>query len=327
MYDYGLSTLEQYGLTADTYGRTRGGLVCRTEKGGVIIKEFKGSEKKLEYQQELLEKLAEKGHKVDVFLRNREGELVTKDRDNIPYTIQKWFDGRECDARSEEDVLRSAGKLAEIHQVMTLEKECGYQGSELEKAYIRHTQEMRKIQKFIRKKHPSCEFETIYLNRVEDYLKSAETALEMLKSSAFKELRKEAVEKYTVCHGEYNHHNVVIFKDDMAVTNFNRWNLDIQAGDLYHFMRKILEKHNWDCVLGEEMLRAYHAKKKISREEWEYLRIRFMYPDKFWKLADYYYTHSKVWISSKNTEKLRNLISQKKLWDNFAEKCFERYPF
>ena len=75
------------------------------------------------------------------------------------------------------------------------------------------------------------------------------------------------------------------------------------------------------------MLRAYHAKKKISREEWEYLRVRFMYPDKFWKLADYYYTHSKVWISSKNTEKLRNLISQKKLWDNFTEKCFERYPF
>lgn len=326
MYDYGFSTLEQYGLTADTFGRTRGGLVCRTEQGSVIIKEFRGSEKKLEHQQELLEKLSQKGHKVDCFLRNKEGSLVTRDRDNIPYTMQKWFDGRECDTRSPGDVLRSAGKLAELHLDMTLDTE-GYQVPELDRAYIRHTQELRKILKFIRKKHPSCEFETIYLNRVEDYLKNAETALEMLGNSAFEELRKEAEEKGTIQHGEYNHHNVLIFKDDTAVTNFNRWSLDIQIGDLYHFMRKILEKHNWDCDLGKEMLKAYHQKKKISREEWDYLKIRFTYPDKFWKLADYYYTHSKVWISAKNTEKLRNLISQKKLWDNFTQKCFERYPF
>ena len=42
MYDYGLSILEQYGLKADTYTRTRGGLLCRTDQGTVIIKEFKG---------------------------------------------------------------------------------------------------------------------------------------------------------------------------------------------------------------------------------------------------------------------------------------------
>ena len=54
MYDYGLSTLEQYGLTAESTARTRGGLLCHTEKGLVIVKEFKGTEKKLQKQQELL---------------------------------------------------------------------------------------------------------------------------------------------------------------------------------------------------------------------------------------------------------------------------------
>lgn len=48
MYDYGLSTLEQYGLTAESTARTRGGLLCHTEKGLVIVKEFKGTEKKLQ---------------------------------------------------------------------------------------------------------------------------------------------------------------------------------------------------------------------------------------------------------------------------------------
>ena len=41
MYDYGLSTLEQYGLTAESTARTRGGLLCRTEKGLVIVRNRK----------------------------------------------------------------------------------------------------------------------------------------------------------------------------------------------------------------------------------------------------------------------------------------------
>ena len=327
LYDYGLSTLEQYGLTADTYGRTRGGLVCRTEQGSVIVKECKGTERKLEKQQELLEKLTGEGYRVDIFLRNKEGTLVTKDRDNIAYTLQKWFDGRECDTRSESDVRRGVGILAGIHRHMLLENEEGYEIPQLDETYIRHNQELRKIRKFIRKKHPGCEFEKIYLNKAEDYLKCGETALQMLDDSSYQMLRKDAQERGTVCHGEFNQHNVLLMKDGMAVTNFNRWSLDIQMGDLYHFMRKILEKHNWDSSLGKEMLKTYNSKKKISREEFFYLQVRFMYPDKFWKLADYYYTHSKVWISSKNTEKLKKLISQEEKRLDFVFKCFERYPF
>ena len=57
MYDYGLSVLEQYGLTASFSGRVRGALLCRTEKGPVILREFHGSEKKLSMQQQLLEKM------------------------------------------------------------------------------------------------------------------------------------------------------------------------------------------------------------------------------------------------------------------------------
>lgn len=57
MYDYGLSVLEQYGLAASTSGRVRGALLCRTEKGPVVLREFHGSEKKLAMQQMLLMKL------------------------------------------------------------------------------------------------------------------------------------------------------------------------------------------------------------------------------------------------------------------------------
>ena len=61
LYDYGLGTLAQYELTADRSARTRGALLCYTAQGLLILREFHGSEKKLEKQQELLMKLQENG--------------------------------------------------------------------------------------------------------------------------------------------------------------------------------------------------------------------------------------------------------------------------
>lgn len=45
LYDYGLSTLAQYELTADRSARTRGALLCYTAQGLLILREFHGSEK------------------------------------------------------------------------------------------------------------------------------------------------------------------------------------------------------------------------------------------------------------------------------------------
>ena len=116
-------------------------------------------------------------------------------------------------------------------------------------------------------------------------------------------------------------------RNGVAVTNFGQWSCDIQMADLYCFMRKILEKYQWDPGLAEKMLKTYHEKKPISAEEWENLKVRFSYPDKYWKLANYYYTHNKVLISGKNVEKLQTLILQKENWETFVTKCFEKYPF
>ena len=39
------------------------------------------------------------------------------------------------------------------------------------------------------------------------------------------------------------------------MTNFGHFRFDVQVADLYRFMRKILEKYNWDPQLGKDMLK------------------------------------------------------------------------
>lgn len=322
MYDYGLSTLTQYELAVRTTVRTRGALLCQTDKGPFIIREFKGSEKKLQKQQELLLKLKEAGCSVDAYFPNKEGQLVSCDRDGIPYTLQTWFEGKECDTRSKEEILAAVRALAVIHKEMKLPIEPDYRECDLSDEYGRHNQELRKIRKFIRKKGPSCTFEKEYLKSVEWFLERAVEAAQQLEHSAYRDLRREAEEQGSICHGEYNQHNVLILRPGTAVTGFFHWSFGIQMGDLYRFMRKILEKYNWDVCLAHEMLGTYSRIRPISAKEQENLKIRFSYPDKFWKLSNYYYTHNKAWVSEKNTEKLQALIRQKEKWDQFCRECF-----
>lgn len=73
------------------------------------------------------------------------------------------------------------------------------------------------------------------------------------------------------------------------------------------------------------MLREYHGIRPISQTEWQNLQVRFTYPEKYWKLANYYYSHKKAWISEKNMEKLENLVRQQAAWEKFGQNCFRKF--
>ena len=70
LYDYGLGTLAQYGLTADRSARTRGALLCYTAQGLLILWDFNCSKKHLANQREILMMLQENGINTDYVLRN-----------------------------------------------------------------------------------------------------------------------------------------------------------------------------------------------------------------------------------------------------------------
>lgn len=96
LYDYGLGTLSQYDLTAERSARTRGALLCYTEQGLLILREFHGSEKKLKKQQELLLHLQANGISTDYFLENTQGSLVSQDKDDSPLHFSGGMKGRNA---------------------------------------------------------------------------------------------------------------------------------------------------------------------------------------------------------------------------------------
>ncbi|MGI6010763.1 MAG: hypothetical protein ACOX8H_04585 [Ruminococcus sp.] len=323
MYDYGLSVLEQYGLEAQAVYRGRGALICETEKGLKIIKEFKGSQKKLEQLYRLQLHIRQNSDiAVDCVVENLEGGLVSQDKDGISYVVRDWFGGRECDTKSRNDILESVKTLARLHSVMCLPLVENYRKESLLEECSRHNREIRKTGTYIKKKKTKNEFERRLLGCLKDFLDQGEQTVRDLGISCYLQLYEKETKKGSICHGECNQHNFLRGERGTMLVNYEKWNFDCQVADLYQFMRKILEKHNWNVRLGQDMILAYHKEKKLTREEVVNLKLRLSYPWKFWKLVNHYAGSSKPWISGRNLEKLEVLIKQQKDWMEFIKNCF-----
>ena len=106
--------------------------------------------------------------------------------------------------------------------------------------------------------------------------------------------------RYHVCHGELNQHHILMGRTYVAVTEFNKMHLGLQTEDLYYFMRKVMEKHDWDRRLGLSMLEAYERVLPLSDTDRACLYCLFLYPEKYWKQINFYYNANKAWIPEKN---------------------------
>lgn len=323
MNERGLKVLEQYDLTISGIRRGRGSFICETDRGTKLITEFYGSVNRLRFQNRVLDHLREKGYAlVDRTTENAEGELVTEDRDGTVYIVKDWFDGRECDTKNDEDILRAVRNLAKLHTLMRLpaEEEMEiYTGESLEEEYAARNREIKKAWNFMRGRRRKNEFESCFLNHYVQFFEQAQEAQKCLAASGYGQMYEEAVERKLLCHGDYNQHQILNTKRGIATTNFTKCRCDVQAGDLYQFLRKILEKQDWNPRLGMAMVEEYDKVHRLDRAAREYLKIRLAYPEKFWKLANHYYNHNKAWIPGKNVEKLQTLINQQQKRDAFLK--------
>ena len=85
-------------------------------------------------------------------------------------------------------------------------------------------------------------------------------------------------------------------------------------------MRKVMEKNNWQYPLGERILEAYEQVRALSMREKKLLAILLAYPEKFWKITNYYYNSRKSLIPQKNMEKLEMLLEQQAPKKEFLQK-------
>ncbi len=329
MSDKELGIWDKYDLNVIRTYKGRQSIICETDKGLKLIKELSCHSQKIEFQSQVKSLLKNSGaYQIDYFVKNIEGDIITKDKDEISYIMKEWFDGREIDVRNRNEIAVAVKILAMIHIKMVFgdsEITQNHRYEDLMMEFDKHNKELKKVRNFIRDKNKKTDYEICFINVFEMFREDGIKAVERLEASKYNELKADAALNGCVCHGDYNQHNILITKGLPAITNFDRCRVGVQIGDLYNFMRKILEKNNWDIELGKAMIHNYNEVRMLSEDEFENLLIRFIYPEKFWKIANHYYNSNKAWTPVKNIEKLQILADQNKNKWKFMEEVFKKY--
>lgn len=328
MIDKFMEVIEQYDVVVNKAVRGRGAVILDTNDGYKKFYEYFGTAGRAKYEYELLNYIKDRGYEnVDGIIPNKEGELISGDGQGNMFVLKEWFYGRECNVSSEQDILIGAENLACLHNITKSVdeqdiRELTIKTDSMFEEYNKHNTELKRIRNYMRTRKHKVEFEYDILRHFDEYYDYAENALKKLKTTKCMELEQESIDRNSICHGNYSYHNILFMNNKTATTGFERSGAGLLIKDLYFYLRKVMEKHNWNLKLGYDILDRYDKIRTISTEEQRILQVMLMYPEKFWKVVNHYYNSNKSWIPDKNVEKLKVVYTQQNQKEEFLTKIW-----
>lgn len=323
MNDRAVVLLEQYEIDVLRTRKGRGAILCDTNQGCLIFKEYAGNENRIALQDKLLRNIqAQNQVQVEQIIPTKEGALFVKDMDGTAYVLKTYMEGRECNIYDKEECKEAMSLLAKIHEGMILPEDTENVGSVFSptKEYEKHNRELKRVRKYLKKRDQKTRFEIQLTNTFDYFLEQAMAVSE--EWNQYSNLGE--TKNYIFCHGDYQYHNILFGNKGWYVMNFEKCMSDDPIRDIYLMLRKLLEKSGWDVAFGRDLIEAYEQIKPISALSRIDLYYRLAYPEKFWKIANFYYNSGKAWIPEKNSEKLEKVILQEKQKQYFLEEVFQK---
>lgn len=325
MNEKNLKVFEQYELEVSNVRRGRDCYIAETNRGLVMLREYNGSNKRCEWVEGVCSRLEESGMEIDKPIRNREGSFVSADREERRFLVKHWINGREPDVKHWGEMVSAAGSLASLHkELVDFHGDVVYRPFWCE-VFEKRMKELRKIYRYVRGKKRKNAFELEFLNQYQRFMEPCLHAQQCAAQERLQNLQKRQREAGCVCHGDYNQHNILRYDGKMTAVNFENCAVGSQTEDLYCFMRKMLEKHNWSKELADAMLQEYEKQQRLSEDELLELYIQFEFSEKFWKICNHYYNSKKTWIPDRSLQKLDKIVGQSDARDAFLNYFYQKY--
>lgn len=329
MNEKGNGILCRYSFTTNRTGRAKGAVLLDTDEGYYLMKEYKGTQKHLEFEYRLLQDISKQnGILVDNIIEDTEGNIVNKDEDGLRYIVRKWYDAKDMDSKNLSQVIKAAGVLGKLHsQLEQIRYDNTYLSDffgidEIQKQLVnefqRHNSELKRTRNFIRDKRRKNEFELMVLSSFQDFYREGIEVLEIFDKNNMSEFISDNIKSGSIIHGQFNYHNIIIVDERMVITNFEHAKCGMQIRDLYDYIRKTMEKHGWSSEIGNQLIKEYEKYRKISTMELKYLGLKLKYPEKYWKILNHYNNNNKAWVPDKDIQKLKLVIEQQDKKQDFV---------
>lgn len=302
----------QYNFTVNSTQRARGALLLGTDKGFKMMRETKSSASKLMWEYNVMKHLVAGGFNyIDLYNLNKDGNISSRNFRGERYVVKDWYGGTECDLKDKAQVSLFGTNLAKLHnklQNVSCDGICvPNESKNLIEAYDKQILNMKRVKNYMRKLKDKAGFERLWLEAYKMYSEQAQEALCYLRGSDYMSARQYALENGIVCHGSYTYHNIYLFGDGIFTTSFDKCVYDIQLIDIYYYLRKVMEKNEWDEEYGNAVFSGYEKERELSYGDKNILGALMLYPEKFLKLSGFYINGKKSLVSTKNISKLESI--------------------
>jgi len=305
--DRRLEVLVQYDLMIRNCSNVRGALMLDTDCGLKVLRPSQSGEQRLEFEDTVKQYIRRNGKLcVDTVLRTKEGKLFAENSYGDRFCVRDWYYGEECDLKQEEHCFTAVDTLNCFHEItqgFPMEDEYRiYERLPLSEQFMKRTREMKRVRSYIREEKQKSVFEVYFLKLCDGYYEQALEAQEYIKNVA----REKEVPH--LIHGNFSYHSLLTNHSlpdaCFVLTSFDKAGFGQQGSDFYYLLRKTMEKNDWNQSLGYHMIQRYLVNRENSEEERKLLKAQIMFPEKFWKITNYYYNNRKTWIPEKNIKKL-----------------------
>ena len=322
MYNQTEAILSQYELEIHQVTKGRGAYICHTNQGLMTLVAFRGSKEKGEFLKEFLSCLDRAGFPIEQIYENKETQVVTQDEiTGERFILKDYISGTELNTSRLEELKVAVEMLAEYHrkenklqiQVPQVIRETSVSVVEIRR---RHYRELIKVKNYIRGRKKKNEFDQIFLNAFNAMMLTAEHSVAVLEEQERMPLT------YGICHGDYNQHNILKTESGWRIVNLENFLYSWSVLDLANFLRKMLEKNDWNIELGKQLIEFYDHKYPLEEMGYRQLYGLLLFPEKFWKVSNHYMNSRKSWISERDIEKIKKVVEQEEKRMNFMQNIF-----
>lgn len=321
----------QFGIKILELKPKRGVFDAITDKGEKCIKKLNYGPQKLMFIHAAKEHLIQNGFPyVDRYDLNIDGDPYALVNDDL-YTVSEWIKGKECDFHDIEQVKVAAKSLAALHEASRgydppenciLKTDIGRWPATMDKR-IRSFDKMRDMS---RKKSNKSEFDLCYLKNMEYYKQIGKKSSELLNHSSYYQLSEQADRDKIFCHHDFTYHNIIMGDDNnVHVVDFDYCKREIRTYDIANFMIKVLKRVEWNMDYADAIINSYNEVSPLKEEEYKVLYAFLMFPQRFWRLANKYYYNKSNIIRNNLDNKIKDLVSEKEMFEIFLNKYKDKY--
>ena len=168
---------------------------------------------------------------------------------------------------------------------------------------------LRKIVEDIKNQESDTEFKRIVCKYGDTYLKQAEEAYEVLKSSKYMDIVEKYMKLNSVCIGDFSKKKILRHEDKLIIKKLDNCCYDIPCTDI----GRIIIKNIYNPLWCKEFLDMYMKNSKISKDELLIIYSMVLVPRETYKIIKRYY-ENKAGIDKKLLlKKLIEIVEQQEL--------------